>query len=227
VRITIHGIPKSHEEESHVKALQSWTSFFAKEYSPIVEHFHGQSQICVKCKTCNTISERYEPWMMIKAPIPGGDKVGTDVPSLHQCLDAAYAPESIEGYACDTCKSPQPAVIRTRISKFPNILLLTFKRFTNQGAKIRGQIDWDLDSMDLRPWTAFTRCPFSDRPVATTFRTFAVIEHNGSSRGGHYRMYARDGGSWYEYDDETVSKATTIITPDSYIVFAVPTIAAR
>ena len=222
VRITIHGVPKSKEEGSHVKAVESWRSFFAKEYSPIVEHFQGQTQICVECQTCKSVSERYEPWMMIKAPIPGGHKDGANVPSFQQCLDAAYAAETIEGYACDTCKSPQTAVIRTRISKFPNTLILTFKRFTNQGAKIRGEVTWDLDAMNLRPWAAFTRCPFSDRPLSTTYRTFAVIEHCGSSRGGHYMMYSREGDSWYEYDDESVRKVSSVITADSYVVFAEP-----
>jgi ubiquitin C-terminal hydrolase len=221
VRITFHGTPSTREEESHMKALQSWASFFAKEYSPIVEHFQGQSQICVECQTCKHVSERYEPWMMIKAPIPGGDKEGSEVPTFDHCLNAAYQTEQIDGYACETCKSPQPALIRTRISKFPNILILTFKRFTNSGAKIRGQIDWDLDAMNLRPWAAFSKCPFSDHS-SPVYRTFAVLEHNGSSRGGHYRMYARDDGVWYEYDDESVRTVDRVITPDSYVVFAIP-----
>ena len=222
VTITIHGDAKTKEEQSHVKAVESWRSFFAKEYSPIVEHFQGQTQICVECQNCKNVSERYEPWMMIKAPIPGGHTEGADVPSFQHCLDSAYAAETIEGYACDTCKSPQTAVIRTRISKFPNILILTFKRFTNQGAKIRGKVTWDLDAMNLRPWAAFHRCPFSERPLSTRFRTFAIIEHCGSSRGGHYRMYAREGDGWFEYDDESVRKVDQVITADSYVVFAAP-----
>ncbi len=223
VSITIHGDAMTREETSHVKALQSWSTFFSKEYSPIVKHFNGQSQICVQCQGCRNISERYEPWLMIKAPIPGGDQQGGNVPSFRNCLDAAFADETIEGYACDVCKSPQKAVIRTRISKFPNILLLTFKRFTNQGWKIRGEIEWDLEAMQLRPWAAFSRCPFSNHSISASYRTFAVLEHCGSSRGGHYRMYAREEGDWIEYDDETARKVEKVISPDSYVIFAVPT----
>lgn len=224
VRITIHGDATTSEQALQVKALQSWSQFFAKEYSPIVQHFYGQYQIRIQCANCKTVSVRYEPWMMLKAPIPGGDMVGADVPTFESCMNAAFAPETIPDYDCEHCKSPQRATMITRISKLPNILLFTFKRFTNKGAKIRGQIDWDLESLSLRPWMAFTRCPFSDTVITAKFRTFAVIEHAGSSRGGHYRMFARDNKDWLVCDDETVRPVDTarVISPDSYVIFAVP-----
>ena len=221
VRITIQGEAHTPEQASQIKALQAWSQFFAKEYSPIVEHFYGQSQSKVTCQKCKTTTERYEPWLMIKLPIPGGHTEGATVPTFASCMNAAFASETIEGYACDSCKSPQTAVINTRISKVPNILLLTFKRFTNAGAKIRGQIDWKLDGESLQPWLAFTRSPFSEKP-ATEFSTFAVIEHCGSARNGHYRMYARDAGTWMMYDDESVQKDAAVVSPDSYVIFAVP-----
>lgn len=223
VRITVHGEASTAEQTSQMRALQSWSQFFSKEYSPIVQHFYGQYQIRITCQTCKNVSERYEPWLMLKAPIPGGDKVGSDVPTFEACLDAAFAPEMIPDYACDHCKSAQAAVMTTRISKLPNILLFTFKRFTNAGAKIRGQVDWDLNALSLRPWMAFSRCPFSDKPVTGKFRTFAVIEHLGSGRGGHYRMYARTS-TWQEWDDESVRPVAEdrVISADSYVIFAVP-----
>jgi ubiquitin carboxyl-terminal hydrolase 36/42 len=224
VRITVHGEASTTEQTSQMRALQSWSQFFAKEYSPIVQHFYGQYQIRIECQTCKNVSERYEPWLMLKAPIPGGDKVGSDVPTFEACLNAAFAPETIPDYACDHCKSKQPAAMTTRISKLPNILLFTFKRFTNAGKKIRGQVDWDLNALSLRPWMAFSRCPFSDKPVTGKFRTFAVIEHLGSGRGGHYVMYARDGAAWRLCDDESVQPVAEdrVISADSYVIFAVP-----
>ncbi len=226
VRITIHGEADTAEQAAQIKALQSWSQFFAKEYSPIVQHFYGQYQIQIRCETCKNVSERYEPWMILKVPIPGGDQVGAEVPTFEACMQAAFAPEPIADYACEHCKSPQPATMSTRISKLPNILLLSFKRFTNGGAKIRGQIDWDLNALSLRPWMAFSRCPFSGSPITCKFNTFAVIEHLGSSRGGHYRMFARDKetNNWLNCDDETVTKATAeqVISPDSYVIFAKP-----
>ena len=228
VRIKIEGTPKTATEFSQIKALQSWSTFFTKEYSPIVENFYGQTQIHVRCETCRTISERYEPWLMIKAPIPGSKSEGTAAPDMRTCLDDLYAPETLEGYECETCKAHRTATIFTRISRLPNILVLTIKRFTNDGRKIRGTIAWDTENINFRDWMAFTRDPFTNRRLQTKYQTFAVIEHNGSAMGGHYRMFGRgrDEGSntWIEYDDDGVSKAAAavVVSPDSYVIFLSP-----
>ena len=228
VRSGVQGAASSRDEESQVKALESWSSFFSKEYSPIVENFYGQSQIQIRCEACRTVSERYEPWMMMKVPIPGGDVGGGDVPSFSACMDVVHKPEEIEAYQCDHCKKRGPATMTTRISKLPNILILVFKRFNNRGQKIRGEIDWSLDQMSLAPWLAFRRCPFTDKTARSSYRTFAVIEHHGSTRGGHYRMFSRQVAAeapWIEYDDDairTVSDPRQIVSPDSYVILASP-----
>ncbi len=225
VRITIHGIPESPEQASQIKALTSWSTFFAKEYSPIVENMYGQTQACIVCRRCGTRSERYEPWLMLKVPIPGGDTAGSDVPTFADCMNAAYHSEEIEEYQCDVCNSKESAVLHTRISKFPALLLMTFKRFTNTGRKIRGLVDWNTESMDLRQWAAFKECPFSETH-RTEYRTIAVIEHLGSLHGGHYRMFGRGAaaeeaeGTWWECDDESVRPGQSIVSADSYIVVA-------
>lgn len=227
VRIGVQGAAGSREEQSQVKALESWASFFSKEYSPIVENFYGQSQIQIRCNACGYMSERYEPWMMMKVPIPGGDVGGGDVPSFTACMDVAHKPEEIESYECDGCKKRQTATMTTRISKLPNILILVFKRFNNRGMKVRAEINWGLDAMNLAPWLAFRRCPFTDVPMRPTYRTFAVIEHHGSTRGGHYRMFGRTerDSCWTEMDDDGIRglpDAAGIVSPDSYVILARP-----
>jgi ubiquitin C-terminal hydrolase len=223
VRITVQGEPRNARETEIVKAFNSWASFFGKEYSIIVEKFYGQSQISIQCQTCKTVSTRYEPWLMLKAPIPGGDKEGSAVPTLYDCLKENFASEEIPDYSCEVCKSKQSATKQERISKLPTILILTLKRFTNHGNKIRGKISWDLESTRFTDWTAFQRCPFSESKRYSEFRTFAVIEHQGSAQGGHYHMFARGSNeSWNNYDDCSVSlnvPDTRIISADSYILF--------
>ncbi len=223
VRITVQGRAKNPHEVEYVKAFDSWATFFGKEYSIIVEKFYGQSQISIECQTCKTVSTRYEPWLMMKAPIPGGDKEGSAVPTLYNCLKENFASEEIPDYNCEVCKSKQLAKKQERISKLPSILILTLKRFTNNGSKIRGKITWDLENTNFTEWTAFKRCPFSESKQYSNFRTFAVIEHQGSAQGGHYHMYARGPcGTWNNFDDYMVNvdvPDTHIISADSYILF--------
>lgn len=219
VRIRVEGTPKSTAEHSQAKALESWGAFFAREYSPIVENFYGQTQIHVRCESCRTVSERYEPWMMLKLPIPGNE-----APTLNNCLDELCAPETLEDYDCETCKARRTATIFTRISRLPNILILCLKRFNNQGRKIRGTIVWDTDEFNFRPWCAFARDPFKNTRLQSAYKTFAVIEHHGSAHGGHYSMFGRRGdNSWLAVDDELCfPSAANIIGPDSYVAFMVP-----
>ncbi len=228
VEIVVEGQPRNPDEAAQLKALQSWSSFFAKEYSPIVEHFYGQTQTRIQCKTCLNISDCYEPWSSLKISIPGAEVPGGDSPSLIEALNHMFKTEEIEGYDCDNCKSKQVALKTERISKLPNILILSLKRFTNRGQKIRGLVSWDLEEMRFDPWMAFSRSPFTGRRGHDSFQTFAVIEHQGHAQGGHYHMYSRSiGGTaadWKNFDDDAVRRAdpTHVVSPDSYIMFMAP-----
>jgi ubiquitin C-terminal hydrolase len=226
IKINILGRAANSEEESHIKAMESWSSFMTKEYSPIVQHMYGQTQMRVQCQQCRTVNERYEPWLTLKVAIPGGSIPGSEVPDLVECLDASLnTQETIEGYQCDMCQSRQTAIITTRLSKLPSTLILSLKRFTNTGAKIRGKVVWDVNRLDMGKWFAFKRCPYTGLKAGKlVYQTISVIEHNGSSSGGHYRMFARDDGGdvWSEYDDSAIREnvaASEVVSPDSYVLF--------
>jgi ubiquitin C-terminal hydrolase len=161
---------------------------------------------------------------MMKLPIPGGDSPGSRVPTMTECITAAFESENINEYACDVCKKRTDAIITTKIARLPTILILSFKRFTNTGAKINGQVDWNLDHLDFTKWMAFSRSPYTDSSIYPIYETFSVIEHMGSSRGGHYRMYAQSDEEWTEYDDCSVRKVDvkSVISPSSYIMLLTP-----
>lgn len=222
VRMEVMGsaIPASAEEAAQRRAIESWIGFFKKEYSEIVKQFYGQMQISVHCTQCGNVSERYEPWLMLKAPIP---TPGTS--TLAACLDAAFAPETVDDYHCDKCAKKVPAVLRTRISHLPPITILTLKRFTNTGAKLSGTITWDLNALDFAPYFAFSYDPIATGAAARApvYETYAVLEHRGLSQGGHYRMYAKQSDVWHEYDDSAVRAVhPDAVTAESYVLFLMP-----
>jgi ubiquitin C-terminal hydrolase len=223
VRMEVQGDAFTSEDAQQIKAIQSWSDFHSKEYSSIIHNFYGQSQITVECTNCGNKNQRYEPWLVIKAPIPGSTKAGAPAPSMHECLAAAFNTEIIDDYACEKCKDKHKATITSRISRMPAVLFVSLKRFTNMGHKVRGRIPWDLDSTNFRDFTAFRRDPFTNTTHDPEYETFAVIEHLGGLRGGHYRMYARQG-DWYMYDDSSVHivPPERVITDDSYIACMIP-----
>jgi hypothetical protein len=138
---------------------------------------------------------------------------------MDMCLAHNFASENIDEYNCEKCKSKQKAIRTHAISKTPNVMIITLKRFTNFGAKVRGRVDWDLNNVDLAPLLAFSS-PFGDG--APQYETYAVVEHHGSMGGGHYIMYGRGADDiWFEYDDSRVKRVQTdyVISADSYVIF--------
>lgn len=224
VIMNVRGTAKNDEEKSQMKALESWAQFYGKEYSPLINNFYGQSQVKVTCDTCRTVSERYEPWLMLKAPIPGSEVAGGPAPNMDACIRAAFAPETIEDYHCDNCKKKSIAQMTTQISRLPPFLIVALKRFTNAGQKVRGKIAWNLDSTDFSKVMAFHRNPFGEAKLEREYTTVSVIEHIGGVHGGHYHMYNRQKDKWYNYDDSSTRQVPPeqVVNDDSYIMIMVP-----
>lgn len=216
VLMNIKGSAVTDGQKELVKSLESWSSFFRKEYSPLIDAFYGQTQTKVICQGCKACSTRYEPWGVLKLPIPGGDKAGNPAPSFNDCFKAAFAYETLDDYVCDACKVKGPARMEHAVSRFPKNLIVSFKRFTNTGAKIRGRLPYDENNIDLSIWRAWER--LQPTPI---YRVMSTVEHMGGSHCGHYIMRNREGDGWFLYDDATVRPCAEggSSTPDTYMLF--------
>lgn len=220
VAMKIRGEAKTPETAEYIKSLESWASFYRKEYSPIAEHFYGQTRTRIVC-TCGASTARYEPWGVFKAPIPGAEKPGAPAPTLQACIAAALESEILDDYTCEKCGKKGSVSMDRSISRFPSHMVLSLKRFTNTGAKVRARIPYDPDAVDFSDWLAWpTLQPARD----ARYRVYATIEHMGSSRCGHYVMRARDPvttDKWLLYDDSNcmASPVGGVAGPDTYILF--------
>ena len=227
------GLADTPSQISQIKALESWSTFFAKEYSPIVENFYGQTRIGIKCSVCGNETERFEPYLMLKPGIPGAEVSGGLAPTVTQCMNEEFAPEDIPGYDCLKCAKKTTATKQVLISRLPPVALVAIKRFINvprtfgggiETRKVRGKIVWDLDAFDFSPWYAFPRNPFTGRKETGQYTTMSIIEHHGNLNGGHYLMYTRTDDGWLRCDDSSVMRIPQeeVITQDSYIAVMVP-----
>lgn len=216
VRMDIQGQAETVSQREMRQSLESWATFFRKEYSALLEHFYGQTQTTVICGWCKVRSTRYEPWCVLKLPIPGAEKAGAPAPTLRECIQANFAPETIDDYACDACKIRGPARIEQTVSRFPEYMIVSLKRFTNQGTKVRARIPYDADLVDFTEWRAWSSLQSSQR-----FRVVATVEHLGSSHGGHYCARGRaSNGAWLIYDDTSVTPSAMggAVGPDTYML---------
>jgi ubiquitin C-terminal hydrolase len=216
VKMEVSGAASTPDHVEYIKSLESWTTFFHKEYSPIIEAFYGQTQTRLVCGACNASSTKYEPWGVMKVPIPNAEKAGAVAPSLQECITAAFASETLEGYQCDSCKERGKVRNENHISRFPNYLILGLKRYTNTGAKVRARIPYDENLVDLTEYLTWPSLQKSCR-----YRIYAVIDQWGSSRGGHYNMRVRNNSDWLLYDDTSCSKSPNggAAGPDTLMLF--------
>ena len=243
VQMAVRGEADSPEKAQYIKSLDSWTGFFRKEYSALLDMFYGQSQTRLVCERCGNVSDCYEPWNMLKVPIPGATKEGAPAPTLQECIAESMVSERLEDYVCSVCTEAEVAILRAQtpappeeelkrhtskgparkehsISRFPPYLILTIKRFTNLGQKIRARIPYEEDDINLATWRAW---PTLQSSKDARYRVCATVEHLGTCRGGHYVMRGRDAtdGSWRVYDDARVSPSPIGggAGPDTYILF--------
>ena len=199
-----------------VDSLKSFISYFKKEYSLFVGAFYGQTRIVLRC-LCGAVSTRYEPWSILKLEIPGGSKLGGIAPSLQECFAAAFSSEKIDDYRCETCNAKGTIRKEHSISRFPDTLIVSIKRFTNTGSKIRCSIAYDPDCVDLTPFRAWPIIQTSDM---CEYSVVSTIEHLGNSQGGHYVMRHRTDDGWEIYDDMRVISCPFggEATPDTFVL---------
>lgn len=215
VKMEVVGTPKSDDDNNQIKALKAWAEFYAKGYSPVVEQFFGQTMTTTICRNCKNKNARFEPWMMLKAPID--EAAGNDQP-LSACIDKAFDKEVLTDYQCDHCNTRGQADLEHTVSKLPPVLIITLKRFDNRNNKIKTKINIDLDNTDMSKWIAF---PSVSKHIKTTYTTFAAIEQHGGTRGGHYISYAKHDGAWVCYDDQQITDIPSdrVVNNDTYVLF--------
>jgi ubiquitin C-terminal hydrolase len=181
---------------------KEWADAFRQSYSPLVELFFGQLQICYKCSACETVHKRYETFNSLKVqPVAGL--------SWAECIEEEILSEEvIEGYACEVCeRDGRPranAQKNVYLMRLPKLLIFTVKRYTPFGARIN--IPIVHDNCDFRFQDAFSaESNHSSRDH--WFRTIGVVDHLGFGMGGGH--YVAQGLSpiyreWWMYDDEGV-----------------------
>ena len=228
---------KSEKQIFHQKSLETWKANFEKQYSPIVHSFFGMFHIQTFCGRCKNITNKWETFNTLKGVIQKGDPV-----SLLDSIHGELNEESIEDYVCEKCPVRVNAIRKTKIWKLPNNLIVVLKRFTHDGRKIH------------TPLIPFTKLCLSELFSANSpnkkhsnYTIRSIIDHHGSSHGGHYtaqakREESKEGGKeeskeggkeeskeggkeeskekWYMFDDQDIYEIDGPKMGDSsYILF--------
>ena len=208
--------PTNDTEKRVIQALECWKKEFSKEYSPLVDLFHGLMHVRTTCSSCKATTHRWESFNTLKAVVPTNTDTEVDILSM---LKKDMMGEDIEGYSCDTCSPIRTTAHRCSfIWRLPQTLILCLKRFTYDGRKIHTKITAPslLDTVSLFSGES------PEKGGRTEYSLRSIVDHHGGAGGGHYTAQCKDkiDGTWYLYDDEMARPMTgPHIGETTYVLF--------
>lgn len=185
--------------------------------------FHGQFMNIITSRQTSERSFRFEPFSSISIAVPErgpmeGGPDGKGLISIQDCLDKFFASDTLTGDS--KWESPSAgkvdAVKGARIWRLPEVLILSMKRFTMMGAKVRTRISYPLTGLDMSSYCTGMAADEGD----SIYDLVGVVIHMGMLYGGHYISLARNpGGEWIVMNDVQVGlvdSAKVRDNPDAY-----------
>jgi len=190
-------------EELQKMSLSNWATHYVKEWHPkITEIFHGQFLTIISSNSTDERSFSFEPFSSINIAVPENESIEY---TIQECLDRHFTTEKMNGDSQweSPTKGKVDAARATRIWKSPDVLILSIKRFTMSGGKVRTMIKYPLEGLDMSPYCIGPSLHKKNNIYDLT----GVVIHMGILFGGHYLCLCRNpGGNWVVANDMTVKR---------------------
>lgn len=221
-----------------VASTIEWERYLKSDFSLIVDTCQGQYQSKLRCLTCGHSSTTYNAFSFLSLPIPLNKRGGPV--SIIDCFNLFTAEEILDGddaWFCPKCKKPRRTSKRLCISRLPSILIVHLKRFhyryDGSADKLETFITFPTSaSLDLTPyWPPYTgddeaklsKLPIRGQTAPFIYNLYAVANHFGTLKGGHYTAFVKKGRSgWCLFDDGRISKnihPDHVMTRHAYVLF--------
>ncbi|WVF71134.1 hypothetical protein IAT40_005931 [Kwoniella sp. CBS 6097] len=155
--------------------------------------FEGTMQYVTKCE-CGYESKTETTFLELEISL-------RDKASLQQCLDASFAPETLEGnnqYHCPACLRPRDATRRQQPIVYPPVVHISLMRFM-----------YDYNTMTRKKVKASIRYPNEIRLGEDRYELRGVIIHHGTTaHRGHFtcKVWDEVEKHWLLCNDEEVTR---------------------
>lgn len=199
------------------KAKEYWNAYLTRDSSHIVDIFVGQLKSELKFAECGHRSVTFDPFWDLSLPIP---KNKSEV-SLDDCLRLFMKEEELEAEErpmCTKCKTRRSCTKSFSIHRFPQILVIHLKRFSQEryGRKLTALVDFPVKGLNLSDYT-------SEGGQKVTYDLYAVSDHSGGVHSGHYTAICKNpySGEWNTFNDTRVSLARSnqAVSSEAYLLF--------
>lgn len=202
ISININDDNLSAFDKIALKSCTTWKEHFKEKYSKIINLFYGQ--FISEVNNNDEITHCFDPFHNLDLEIPDNK---SDNITIENCIESFMELEKLNSNVCK----------KFYLWKFPKILILTLKRFNNNGIKNNKRVIY-RETLDLSKY-----CKGYNRENIK-YSLFSICCHHGDTMHGHYTALCKKKNQqcWYKYDDDNVTCVTKDgaipLTKDSYIL---------
>jgi len=145
---------------------------------------------------------------------------------IHYCIRSFCETEKLDdenAWSCPTCDKHQIATKTISICRFPDYLMVHFKRFMYAdfagGNKLNNKITFPLNDLDLTSHLA----PECANELTNVYDLYSFVCHYGSMNAGHYTAFGKNPitNKWRYFNDSVVTdnQPTEIDCAAAYVLF--------
>ena len=190
-------------------------NFTQREKSIITDIFYAQ---IVNIFTCECKAEIYSFQKILDFPLLFPEIIKGDIITINELLKFYFQTENIDFESkCDACHKIYSHKKEIRISRPPEILILSLQRIDEKQEKLRYKVQFP-QILDIYPYVDHD-CGY-DRECR--YNLFGIINHSGRIDYGHYFSFIKIGNqNWFEFNDSRVNKINKIndCSEDVYALF--------
>ncbi|XP_027894283.1 ubiquitin carboxyl-terminal hydrolase 47-like isoform X2 [Xiphophorus couchianus] len=183
-----------YEQQDAGHYLEKILSLVSDEASQI---FRGELIHRTICGECRSHTEDDVPFLFLSLPLMVSKNGNFSVDDgIQEFLkDAEFCGE--DQLYCDHCEDNRDTTVKYKLQHHPEILILLLKRFEYN----YNHMSYSKDS---RPVDV---CYTINLPENQTYEMYAMVDHFGTLRGGHYTATIKpeEEESWYEFNDSSVT----------------------
>lgn len=221
VKMTIIGDVENMKDKMAKECYSVIKKMYSEEYSEIIKLFSGiHVSSIISQETGDVMSYKPEPFMVLELPIiKASEKTMNNEIDIYDCLDSFTGDEILdEDNKWLNEKTGKKELIKKNLCfwNFPDILIISLKRFSNNGNKIQKLVNFPIENLNLSKYVN------GYKKNEYIYNLYGVANHTGSSSGGHYFSYIKNANNkWYSFNDTNVSEINifNIISPKAYLLF--------
>ncbi|XP_070786212.1 uncharacterized protein [Enoplosus armatus] len=188
------GIKRVGEQRDAAEYFEKILNLTSPDASQI---FHGLSTHKTICSACCKEAGTDGPfWHLPLALVHSNSEDYSVVNGIEEYFRASYLSGENQMY-CDQCDAKSDATIKCVITKHPEVLMLLLKRF---------EFDYSYMTYVKNNCSVDVPCTLQI-PENQTYELYAVVEHFGDLRCGHYTVTikSQDDERWYSFNDDWVT----------------------